>query len=149
MHQKIKDQVKEAMLAKDTVRLNTVRGLLAAFTNELVAKKRKPNEELSDEEVLDVIARGVKQRKDSIEQFRAGGRSNLAESEEIELKILEIYLPQQMTREEIENFVKSKLIETDSVDKSKAGMFTGTIMKDLKGRADGALVKQVVDSLLA
>lgn len=149
MHQKIKDQIKEAMLAKDAVRLTTIRGLLAAFTNELVAKKRKPTEELSDEEVLDIIRRGVKQRKDSIEQFTAGNRLDLVASEEAELKILETYLPEQMSEEEITTFVKNKLSEAGEVDKTKAGMFTGGIMKELKGKADGALIKKAVDSLLA
>ncbi len=137
------------MLAKDAVRLNTIRGLLAACTNELVAKKRKPTEELSDEEVLDLIRRGVKQRKDSIEQFKAGGRLDLVESEEAELKILETYLPAQMSEEEIITFVKNKIEQAGEIDKTKAGMFTGGIMKELKGKADGALVKKAVDSLLA
>ncbi len=148
LHEKIKEQVKEAMLSKDSVRLNTVRGLLAAFTNELVAQKRKPTELLSDEEVLKVIGRNVKQRKDSIEQFTAGGRADLVESEQAELKILETYLPEQMSEEEITAFVKSKIEENPNIDKTKLGMFTGGIMKELKGRADGALVKKIIDSLL-
>lgn len=148
LHEKIKEQVKEAMLSKDSVRLNTVRGLLAAFTNELVAQKRKPTELLSDEEVLKVIGRSVKQRKDSIEQFTAGGRADLVESEQAELKILETYLPEQMSEEEITAFVKSKIEENPNIDKTKLGMFTGGIMKELKGRADGALVKKIIDSLL-
>jgi len=68
LHQDIKGQLVGAMRAKDSLRLNVIRGLLASFTNEAVAKKRKPDEELSDEEALSVIGRAVKQRKDSIEQ---------------------------------------------------------------------------------
>lgn len=149
LHQTIKDQVKEAMLSKDSVRLNTIRGLVAAFTNELVAKRKKPTEMLSDDEVLDVIRRSVKQRKDSIEQFKAGGRDDLAETESAELKILETYLPAQMSEEEIRNFVKEKIAEAGEIDKTKLGMFTGTIMKDLKGKADGAEVKKIIDSLIS
>lgn len=149
LHQTIKDQIKEAMLAKDSVRLNTLRGVLSAFTNELVAKKRKPQEELTDEESIDVIRRGVKQRKDSIEQFRKGGREDLAQSEEAELKILETYLPQMMPKDTILSIAQKRKEEMGITDKSKLGMLMGTIMKELKGQADGQDVKEVVESLFA
>ena len=149
LHQQIKDQIKEAMLARDSVRLNTLRGLLAAFTNEAVAKKRKPDEMLSDEEALDVIRRAVKQRKDSVEQFTAGGRTDLAEAEQIELAILEVYLPQMMSRDEIRTVAEQKKTELGVTDKSKMGMFMGAVMKELKGKADGEDVKAVVEELLA
>jgi uncharacterized protein YqeY len=149
LHQQIKDQIKEAMLAKETVRLNTLRGLLSAFTNDLVAKKRKPQEELSDEEALDVIRRSVKQRKDSIEQFKAGGRNDLVESEEAELVVLQAYLPQMMSQNEIRPLAEAKKTELGITDKVKAGQLMGAIMKDLKGKADSDDVKSVVDSLFA
>ncbi len=148
LHQKIKEEIKEAMLAKDAVRLGTMRGLVAAFTNELVAKRRKPQEELSDEEALDVIRRGVKQRKDSIEQFRKGNREDLAQSEEAEMKILESYLPQMMGRDEVLKVAIAKKEELGITDKSKMGMFMGTLMKELKGKADGDVVKSVVEEVL-
>jgi len=149
IHQNIKDQVKEAMKAKDALKLNVLRGLMSSFTNEALAKKQKPDEALSDEDALAVISRAVKQRKDSIEQFEKGGRADLAESEKAELAILETYLPAQMSREEIESYVKAKIAEAGTVDKSKAGQFMGLIMKDLKGKADGMVVKEVIDSQLA
>lgn len=145
----IKDSIKEAMIAKDSVRLNTLRGLSAAFTNENVAKKRKPDTELSDDEVLDVIRRGVKQRKDSIDQFTKGGRADLAESEQAELAILQAYLPQMMSRDEIHAFVEAKKAEMGAFDASKKGVIMGMIMKELKGKADGAEVKEVVESLFS
>src|SRR5690606_17390822 len=101
----------------------------------------------SDEEVLKVISRAAKQRKDSIEQFEKGGRADLAETEKQELSILESYLPVQMTKEEIEGYVKDK-IASENPDKEKKNQFMGMIMKELKGRADGTLVKETVDSLL-
>lgn len=137
----------EAMRAKEALRLSVIRGLLSSFTNELVAKSRKPDEELSDEEVLGVISRAVKQRKDSIEQFEKGGRADLAESEKEELTILQSYLPEQMSEEEVEAFVKAK-IEAENPDKEKKGQFMGSIMKELKGKADGSHVKAAVDKLL-
>ena len=142
----IKEQIKDAMRAKDTVRLTVLRGLSAAFTNELVAKGRKPDEELNDEDALTVIARESKKRKDSIEQFTAAGRADLAESETAELTIIETFLPAQMSREEIEAAVKAKKEELGITDPAQKGQFIGAVMKDLKGKADGKIVQEVVES---
>ena len=148
LHQEIKDQIKDAMKAHDAVRLGVVRGLVSAMTNELVSLKRTPQDELSDEEVLNVIRRAVKQRKDSIEQFAKGGRQDLVESEKAELVILERYLPASISREEVLSVVKTKMAELGVVDKSKIGMLMSALMKELKGKADGDVVKSVVDELL-
>ena len=83
MHNQIQDQIKDAMRAKDEVKLTTLRGVLASFTNEAVALKRKPQDRLSDEEATVVIRRLVKQRKDSIEQFLKGDRKDLADNEKL------------------------------------------------------------------
>ncbi len=149
LHQQIKDQIKEALKNKDAVRLGVVRGLVSSFTNELVSLKRTPQDELSDEEVLNVIRRAVKQRKDSIQQFVDGGRPDLAETEKIELAVLETYLPAQMSREEVLAVAQNKMSDLGITDKTKAGLFMGALMKDLKGKADGDVVKSVVDELLA
>ena len=145
--QDIKTQMIEAMKAKDVTRLDVLRGLLSSFTNETMAKKRKPDEELSDEEALSVISKAIKQRKDSIEQFTKGGRMDLAESEEAELKILETYLPTQMSRDEVVAYVRQKISEVGA-DSAKKGQFMGSIMKELKGKADGVVVKEVIDTEL-
>lgn len=144
----IKQKIKEAMLAKDSVRLEVMRGLSSAFTNELVSKGKKPTDALSDEEALLVITRTAKQRKDSISQFETAGRMDLVEEDTAQLRILEEFLPKLMSEEEIEVFAKQKIEETGGVDKSKMGMFVGTVMKDLKGKADGAVVKSVIEKLL-
>jgi len=138
--------MKEAMVAKEALRLSVIRGLLSAFTNEAVAKGRQPDAELLDEEVLDIVRKQAKQRKDSIEQFEKGGRPELAESEKEELAILEVYLPAQMSREDVVQFVEQKRSETEVSAESK-GQFMGLVMKELKGKADGGMVKEVVDSL--
>ncbi|MEK7129219.1 MAG: GatB/YqeY domain-containing protein [Patescibacteria group bacterium] len=148
IHEQIRETIKEAMRAKNAVRLNVVRGLLSAFTNELVAKKRKPSDMLPDEEALEVIRRAVKQRKDSVSQFEKGNRSDLADGEKAELIYLEKYLPKMMSPEEILPVVEAKMKEMGVTDKSKAGMLLGALMKELKGKADGADVKAVVDKLL-
>ena len=151
LHTDIKSQMIEAMKAKDALRLSVIRGLLSSFTNENVAKKKKPDEELSDEDVLSVIFRAVKQRKDSIEQFEKGGRRDLAESEKAEMKILETYLPAQMSKEEIFAYVKNKFGDptTPEATRGDKNRFIGFVMKELKGKADGMVVKEAVDSIFA
>ena len=148
LHEQIKNEIKEAMKAKDQVKLSVVRGLVSAFTNEAVAKGRTPTDLLTDEEALAVIKRAARQRKDAIDQYQAGGRADLVESESAELKVLENYLPAQMSREQIEEKVKAKMTELGINDKAKAGQLTGMVMKDLSGQADGTLVKEIVESLL-
>lgn len=135
------------MMAKDTVKLTVIRGLVSAFTNELVALGRTPQSALTDEEVLNVIRRAVKQRKDSVEQFTKGGRADLAEAENAELALLSVYLPQMMSQDDIRAIAEAKKAELGVTDKSKVGILMSALMKDLKGKADGADVKAVVESL--
>src|SRR3989339_842828 len=125
LHEQIKNEIKEAMKARDEIRLATVRSVSAAMTNELVAKRMKPDEMLSDEEVLAVIKRLVKQRQDSIEQFRAGDREDLASAEEAELNILKVYLPAQMSVEQIRSIAEAKKAEMGVTDKTKLGILVG------------------------
>lgn len=147
LHEQIKNKIKEAMMAKDAVLLKALRNMVAAFTNELVTKNRKPNEFLSDEEVLAVIVRLAKQRKDSITQFKQGGREDLVKEEEAELAILEVYLPKMMDKGEVEKIAQAKKEELGITDATKKGMLMSALMKDLKGKADGTVVKEAVDSL--
>ena len=135
------------MKAKDETRLLVMRGLSSAFTNELVATKRTPQEPLPDEDAITVITRLAKQRKESINQFKAGGREDLAENEEKELLILQEFLPVMMSVEEIQKLAEAKKAEMEITDASKKGMLVGALMKDLKGKADGGDVKNVVDAL--
>ena len=147
LHEQIKNSIKEAILAKNTVLLETLRSMVAGFTNELVAKNRKPNEMLTDEEAIAVITRLSKQRKDSIEQFKKGNREDLVKEEEAQLAILETYLPKLMERSEIEKIAKGKKEELGITNATQKGMLISTLMKDLKGKADGGVVKEVVDTL--
>ena len=149
IHETIKQSIPEALRAHDEVRLRTLRSLVTAMTNEVVAKKRKPNEFLTDEEAVEVVKRAANQRKDSIEQFEKASRNDLAEPEKAELVILGSYLPSMMSREEITVLAKAKMTELNISSKADAGKFTGALMKDLKGKADGGDVKAVVDSLLS
>lgn len=144
----VKAKLKEAMIAKDSVALMALRGISSGFTNELVNKGIPPQEPISDEDAMTVLKREQKKRKDSIEQFVAGGREDLADSEKAELTIIEQFLPQMMSEAEIETIVKAKIAEAGTVDKTSLGKFTGMIIKELAGKADGADVKKVVDRLV-
>jgi len=147
MQDKIREQIKQAMLARESEKLNVLRGILSAFTNELVAKGLKPQDKLPDEDCIAVIRRLAKQRKDSIEQFEKGGRADLSAVEKVELAILETYLPQMISKDEIRKVATAKQAELGMTDKSKMGMLMGAVMKELKGKADGGDVKEVVEGL--
>lgn len=149
LHEQIKNEVKEAMRARDQIRLSVVRAILAAITNELLATGKTPQDMLDDQGVLRVIKRLSNQRKDSIKQFTDGGRLELAQGEQAELAILEKYLPTLMSRDEIKKVVLAKKETLGVTDKAKAGQLTGAIMKELAGKADGSQVKSVVDELFA
>ena len=146
--QEIKAEIIVAMKAKDAVRLSVMRALSAAITNDLVSKERGPDGQLTEDEVMTLISRSAKQHKDSIEQFRAGGREDLVASEQAELDILMSLLPAQMSREEIVALVTSKIAE-QGVTAEQKNQFMGGLMKELKGKADGAVVKEVVDAAFA
>jgi hypothetical protein len=147
LQQKIRDDMKTAMLAKEQTKLDVLRSIISAFTNELVAKKRKPQDGLSDDEAQSVISRLAKQRKESIEQFKKGGREDLVKEEENQFQYIEKYLPKMMERADVEKAVRAKQKELGIADASKKGMLMSACMKDLKGKADGGIVKEIVDSL--
>lgn len=147
LHKTIKDQIKEALRAKDTIRLDTLRGLNALFMNEMMATNIQ-DQFLPDEKVLALIKRSSKQRKDSIGQFEKGGRDDLAQKERAELKILESFLPTMMSTSEVRVIVHTR-IETlkseGNFDPKTIGKVTGMLMKELGGKADGADVKAAID----
>lgn len=147
LHTDIKAELKESLKAKDAVKLRTVRSMLTAFTNELVAQNKTPQDQLDDTEVLSVIKRLAKQRKESIVQYEANGRPELAVPEKEELLVLKSYLPQMLSQDEIRPIAEAKKAELDIDDKAKMGMLVGAVMKELAGKADGGDVKVVVESL--
>ena len=149
LHQDIKSELKDALKAKEEVKLRTVRSMLTAFTNELVASNRTPQDWLEDDETLAVIKRLAKQRKESIVQYEENNRPELAEPEKAELAVLESYLPQMMSADEIRPVAEAKKAELGIEDKSKMGMLVGAVMKELAGKADGNEVKSVVEGLFS
>ena len=149
IHETLKKEIPDAMRARDEVKLRTLRALLTVFTNELVSMKEKPDGFLADEKALAVIKRSANQHKDSIEQFERGGRPDLAAHEKEELVILEAYLPEMMSKEDILKVAKAKKEELNVTDKAKMGLLMGAVMKELNGKADGNDVKEVLNSLFA
>lgn len=136
------------MLAKTETRTLVLRGVQAEIQKDLIAKKSAAVE-AKDEDVLAIIKRLVKQRKDSIDQFTKGGRPELAEAEAEELKILEAYLPASISKAEIKKVAIAKKAELKITDKAGAGKLIGAISKELKGSASGSDIKAVVDSLFS
>lgn len=147
LHEEIRSSLKDALKAKEEVRLRTIRSMITAFTNEAVATGGTPQTMLNDDQVLAVIKRLAKQRKESIVQYEAASRPELAIPEKDELVVLESYLPQMMSQAEIRPIAEAKKAELGIEDKSKMGQLMGAIIKELAGKADGGDVKVVVESL--
>ncbi|MEI6304828.1 MAG: GatB/YqeY domain-containing protein [Candidatus Taylorbacteria bacterium] len=150
IHETIKNQIKEALRAKDAIRLETLRGLNALALNELLSGSLQVDF-LPDEKMLLLIKRSVKQRKDSIEQFTKGGRIDLVSKEQTELAILESFMPAMMTYEQIKIVVHQRIDALKSqgtFDPKAGGKITGMIMKELSGKADGNDVKRAVEELI-
>ncbi|MFQ5541163.1 MAG: GatB/YqeY domain-containing protein [Candidatus Paceibacteria bacterium] len=143
----VKAATTAAMKERDTVKLDTLRGLSAAFTNELVATGRKPTDELPDEDAIAVIRREVKKRKEAAEAFEKAGRTESAEKERQEQALLEAYLPAQISIDAVQKVVEAKKQELGVSDKKDMGRLMGAVMAELKGKADGGVVKKVVDSV--
>lgn len=148
IHTDIREKIKDAMRAREALRLEVLRGMLTAFTNELVATGHTPQDVLDDDKALTVIKRLVKQRKESAEQFNKGGRKELAEKEDKERIILEEFLPAAMDRAAITVIAEKKKAELGITDKSGMGKLIGAVMKECGGAADGGDVKAVVEELL-
>jgi hypothetical protein len=147
LHESLRESLKTAMKAKDAVTLTTVRSIMTACTNELVATGKTPQDQLDDAGILAVIKRLAKQRKESMLQYEAANRPELAEPEKLELAVLEAYLPTLMTQAELRPIAEAKKAELGITDKSKLGILVGAVMKEAGGNADGGDVKAVVESL--
>ncbi|MBP5456756.1 MAG: GatB/YqeY domain-containing protein [Paludibacteraceae bacterium] len=143
----ISEDIKQAMLAKDKVRLEALRGVKKEF---LEAKTATGNDgELSDEQAVKIIQKMVKQRKDSADIFTQQNRPDLAENELAELAVIEKYLPKQMTDEELTAEVKAIIAEVGATSAKEMGKVMGVASKKLAGRADGKAISEKVKSLLA
>ncbi len=146
LKEKIQKDLIEAMKAKEEVRVSALRMLKAAILKFEVSGDRK---EATDDDILVLVNKEVKQRKDSIEQFRTGGRPEMADQEEKEVAVLQAYMPEQMGEAEIEVLVKEAIASTGATSKADIGKVMGALMPKVKGKADGGVVNKIVNSLLA
>ena len=144
LKKKIMEDMKEAMKAKDMLKVSVLRLLNSEIKNKEIDKKG----ELSDDEILAVIQKAVKQRKESIEQYEKAGRSDLAEKEKKELEILESYLPKPLSEEELNALIDEVIKEVGATSVKDMGKVMQAIMPKVRGRADGKLVNQLVRSKL-
>ena len=148
LHQKIEAELKSALKSGEKEKTGVLRFLISAIKNHQIEIKTKDEQYLADEEVVAVIRRQVKQRKDSIAEYEKGGRQELADKEKAELDILDNYLPAQAGEDKIREVVKAKMQELGITDKSGFGKLMGVAMAELKGQADGDAVKKVVEEEL-
>lgn len=149
LQEDIKKEMVEAMKAKDEIRLRVLRGLITLFTQELTATKRTPKDILEDDEVLTLIRRSLKQRVEAASQFRSGDREDLAKNEDEEAEILKKYLPAMLSEGEIKKVVVGKIEQMKITDKKDMGKLIGAVMGELKGKADGSIVKKIVEENLS
>ena len=145
LKEQLNQELHEAMKARDARRRDTLRQVITGVKNMEV----EVGHPLTDAEVLDVIGREAKRHRESIAEFGRGGRQDLVDQEQAELIILEAYLPQQMSRANIEVLVRQAISELGVSGKAQAGQVMKHLMAQVKGRADGKLVNQVVQELLA
>lgn len=140
----IEQDFKQALKAKDETKLSTLRMLKSVLYNQKIGSKKS---ELSDEEVIKTMASEVKKRRDSVTAYQEGNRPELAAKEQAEIEILTKYLPAQLSEEEIRQIV-GKTIEDNPEAKDNMGLAMGKVMPQLKGKADGNLVKKIVKDIL-
>jgi uncharacterized protein YqeY len=141
---RLSEELKTALKAGDKCRLSVIRLTLAAIKNAEIAK----HGDLTESETLDVISRECKKRAESIEAFEKGNRQDLADKEKEELAVLKVYLPEQLSREEITAAVKEVIEATGAKTMAEKGKVMGMLMPKMRGKADGRLVNEVVEELL-
>lgn len=148
LKQQLRDELKESMYAKDELRTSVLRMLISAITYYEI-QKGGAGYEATDEDVMVVIDKQVKQRKDSIEQFEKAGRQELADKEKAEMALLNKYLPEQMGEDEIRELVKQAIEQTGAKTPQDMGKVMGALMPKTKGKADGGLVSRIVKESLS
>jgi uncharacterized protein len=147
-YDKIVKDLKEAMRTKDAPRLQVLRSLKAKILEKEISERKGKEVTLTEGQVHEVLMKAAKQRKDSISQFKDAGRNDLAETEEYELAVIESYLPEMMSGEEIRTLASEIIENTGAASPADMGKVMGALMPKVKGKADGALVNRVVRELL-
>lgn len=143
--ERLEAAMRDAMRSRDDRRTQTLRMAMAAAHNQRIAKGR----ELTDEEVVDVVAKQVKQRRESIDIYRQAGREDRADAEEAEAAILSEFLPEQLSTDEVTALARAAIVQTGAGSPADVGRVMGVLAPQTKGRADGRLVSEVVRRLLS
>ena len=144
LKERMQTELKEAMKAHDEIKVSTLRLLNSAIKNKEI-DERKP---LDDEGLLAILSTAAKQRRESIEQYEKGGRQDLADKEKAELAIIQGYLPQQLSKDEVAAVIKETIAETGAAGAKDMGKVMKALMPKVKGKADGKLVNELVKELL-
>ena len=144
LQEKLLDDMKTAMKSGNKVALETLRMLRSQLKNASIAK----GEDLSEEDVIGVLSKEAKKRKESLELYRQGGREDLAEKEEIEMQIIVSYLPEALSEDELAKIVDKAVVETEAESLRDMGKVMGVVMPQVKGRADGKAVQEMVKKKL-
>jgi len=146
--QKLREELKQSMLAKNELKTSVLRMLLSAI-NYFEIQKGGAGYEASEEDVLSVVQKEAKQRRDSIEQFKNAGRQELADKEQKEFELLQVYLPEQISEEEINKLVKEAILQTGAASMQDMGKVMGYLSPKIKGKADGGFVSKLVRESLS
>lgn len=148
LREKITSDLKDAMKSGDTAKRDTLRVIDSMIKNEEIAQQKRETG-LEDAETITLIKRAIKQRKESATQFRAGGRNDLAEKEEEEIAMIEIYLPQQLTEDELRTIVLRIIEKTGAQSQADKGKVIGAVMQEVGDCTDGNAVRVLVEELLS
>ena len=148
LKEQIAEDIKSAMKARDKIRLETVRSIKKAILEKEVALRPKGQDSLTAEQEIELLAQQAKQRRDSIDQYQKAGREDLAKKEQQELAIIETYLPKQLDDAELEQILAQIIKDVGASSPKDLGKVMGTAMKQLKGKADGKKIQEIVKSKL-
>ncbi len=149
LKERLAEELKAAMRAKDAVRLRTIRSLRAALMEREIAERHGGEAVLTEEQELAVVQKQAKQRRDALEQYEQAGREDLAAKEREELEVLKEYLPRQLGEDEVRTVVERIIAETGASSPRDLGKVMGLAMKELRGKADGRMVQAVALRLLS
>ncbi|KHD85201.1 GatB/YqeY domain-containing protein [Bacillus ginsengihumi] len=144
--ERLNEDMKQAMKNKEKEKLSVIRMLKAAIQNEAI---KLGKDELTNDEELTVLSREVKQRKDSLQEFEKAGRNDLVEKVQTELTYVDVYMPEQLTEDELLQVVQEAIKEVNATSKADMGKVMGAVMSKVKGRADGSSVRNVVQQQLS
>ncbi len=145
----ILDELKSAMKQKEADKLRVLRSLKAKILEKEISERKGGESELTDEQIVEVLMKAAKQRKESIEQFEAGDRQDLADKEKEELELIERFLPEMMSEDEVRAEVKDQIEQMGATSMADMGKVMGVMMDRLKGKAEGSMVSSVVKEELS